>query len=61
MTRPPELLRHPRLHPRAALGEELLQLLPGSCEVRRAADPETARDAEAISEAHEAARDEPPS
>lgn len=55
---PPELYRHPRYQTREALTEELMQLLPGSCEIRRAAVESPAEDPEAVAEAHDHARDE---
>lgn len=55
---PPELYRHPLHQAREALAEELMQLLPGSCEIRRAAVEALVEDPEAIAEAHEHARDE---
>lgn len=54
MTLPPESRRHPESQP-LEVAEELLQLLAGSCEIRRTVD-DLAEDAETVSEQHERAR-----
>lgn len=53
MVYPPETRRHPELQP-LEVAEELLQLLAGTCEIRRTI-PDLMEDAETASEQHEQA------